>query len=179
VTSRNTADMIATLFFALSFFSFGEAVFEGHVNYPAWLRISDQSFVPYHQEIAARIGFLIVPLVLTTVLNILLIWWRPPSIPLWAVWSTLALQILMWLSTVLVQIPIQMRLSSGGYSSDLLERLIWTDFLYRKVPGYIRLAITGWMLYFAVKAEPVEASSEPPNNQMQRTKPAPATTQGD
>jgi hypothetical protein len=166
--------MIATLFFALTFFSFGAAVFEGHVNYPAWLRISDQSFVPYHRAISERIGVLIVPIVLSTVFNILLIWWRPLSIPLWAVWSTLALQTLMWVSTVLIQIPIQMRLSAGGYSGDLLQRLIWTDLLYRKVPGYIRVAITGWMLYFAVKAAPVGGSSEPPNNEMQRAKPVPA-----
>lgn len=153
--------MIATLFFALSFFSFGEAVFEGQVNYPAWLRISDQSFVTYHQAISARIGVLIVPLVLATVANILLIWWRPTSIPRWAVWSTLALQMLMWVSTVLIQIPIQLRLGSGGYSSELLQRLIWTDLLYRKVPGYIRLTITGWMLYLAIKAPSVPDPRRP------------------
>jgi hypothetical protein len=161
VTRGKTADVIVTLFFAFSFFSFGEAVFEGQVNYPAWLRISDESFVSYHQVIGARIGFLIVPLVVATVLNILLIWWRPSSIPLWAVWSTLALQALMWVSTVLIQIPIQLRLGSNGYSSELLHRLIWTDLLYRKVPGYLRLAITGGMLYFAIRAAaPAEQPAE-------------------
>lgn len=155
MTSPKARDLIATLFFALSFFSLGEGVFEGQVNYPAWLRISDQSFIAYHEAIAARIGILIVPLLLTTVVNILLIWWRPASMPVWAVWSTLALQIVMWVSTVLIQIPIQLRLGAEGYSSDLLHRLIWTDLLYRKIPGYMRLAITGWMLYLAVKAAPV------------------------
>jgi hypothetical protein len=159
VTSPKAADLIATLFFALSFFSFGAAVFEGHVNYPAWLQISDQSFVPYHRAISARIGLLIVPLALTTALNALLIWRRPASIPLWAVWVTLALQMLGWVSTVLIQIPIQMRLSSGGFSRELLERLIWTDLLYRKTPGYIRLAITGWMLHRVVKAARAEATA--------------------
>lgn len=147
---------MATLFFAFSFFSLGAGVFEGQVNYPAWLRISDQSFIPYHQAIAARIGFLVVPLVLTTVFNILLLRWRPASIPLGAVWGTLALQVVMWISTVSIQIPIQLQLGARGYSRELLERLIWTDLLYRKIPGYARLAITGWMLYRAVKAAPDE-----------------------
>lgn len=155
VESRKTADVIATLFFAFSFFSFGEGAFEGHVNYPAWLQISDQSFLSYHHAISARIGVLIVPLVLATVFNVLLLWRRPAAIPAWATWTTLALQVVMWVSTVLIQIPIQLQLGSGGHSAELLQRLIATDLLYRKVPGYIRMALTGWMLYVAVKAAPV------------------------
>ena len=151
-TTSKAGDVVATLFFMSSFFSMGAAVFEGQVNYPAWLRISDQSFIAYHQAIGARIGFLIVPLVLATVFNILLLWRRPASIPLWAVWSTLALQGAMWVSTVAIQVPIQFRLGAQGYSSELLHRLIWTDLLYRKLPGYARLAITGWMLYRVVIA---------------------------
>ena len=42
--------------------------------------LSFESFGPYHRAITARIGFLIVPLALTTLLNVLLLWWRPPSV---------------------------------------------------------------------------------------------------
>jgi hypothetical protein len=94
--------------------------------------------------------------VLTTVFNILLLRWRPASIPLGAAWSALALQVVMWVSTVSIQIPIQLRLGARGYSRELLERLIWTDLLYRKIPGYARLAITAWMLYRVVRAAPDE-----------------------
>ena len=38
------------------------------------------------------------------------------------------------------------------YSVELIQRLIWTDMLYRKVPGYVRLVIVGWMLYGVVEA---------------------------
>jgi len=151
VGKQKLQDIIATLFFAFSFFSFGEAVFEGHVNYPAWLVISDQSFQAYHQALSSRIAFLIVPLALTTVLNVLLIWWRPPCIPGWAVWTTLGLSVSGWISTLSLQIPIQMQLYAHGYSAELLQRLIWTDLLYRKIPGYIRLVIVGWMLYVCIK----------------------------
>src|SRR5688572_6522151 len=106
------AEIVLTLFFILSFFSLGEAAFEAHVNYPAWLRISDESFGPYHRAITARIGVLLVPLALTALLNILLLWWRPKPIPRWALWTTLALQVVAWLSAFLVQIPIQMQLNS-------------------------------------------------------------------
>jgi hypothetical protein len=151
VNKSKFQDLIATLFFAFSFFSSGEAAFEGHVNYPSWLVISDQSFQAYHQALSSRIAFLIVPLALTTVLNVLLIWWRPPSIPGWAVWTTLGLSLSGWISTISVQIPIQMHLYAHGYSAELLQRLIWTDLLYRKIPGYIRLVIVGWMLYTCIK----------------------------
>lgn len=88
-----------------------------------------------------------MPIAASLVLNVLLLWWRPPEIPRWAVWATLALQAVAWTSAALVQIPIQARLSADGYSRELIERLIWTDFAYRKVPAYLRLALTGWMLY--------------------------------
>jgi hypothetical protein len=140
--------LVATLFFAFTFFSFGEAVFEGHVNYPAWLHITDRaSFEGYHQALSARIGILIVPLVLSTILNAALLLWRPRAIPAWPVWVTLALMLVIWISTVSIQLPIQMQLASGGYSADRLQRLISTDLLYRKVPGYLRLLVAGWMLY--------------------------------
>jgi hypothetical protein len=70
-----------------------------------------------------------------------------------------------WLSSIFVQIPIQARLSSEGYSAELLQRLISTDLLYRKVPGYLRLVITGWMLYAVVRAACVPMESEAPNNE--------------
>jgi len=36
--ARNTLqNLTATLFFVFTFFSLGEAAFEAHVNYPAWL----------------------------------------------------------------------------------------------------------------------------------------------
>ena len=144
------ARIIATLFFIVTIFSIGEGAFESHVNYPAWLHITGPSFRSYHQAIAARIWVLIVPLVLSTILNILLVWWRPGSIPSWMVWATLGLQVVVWISTILIQIPIQVQLGSDGYSAELLQRLISTDLLYRKIPAYLRLAITGWMLYGAV-----------------------------
>ena len=151
MSNAKATDIIATLFFVMTFLGVGAAAFEGHVNYPAWAHISDESFRSYHQAVTARIGVLIVPLALSTLLNALLLWRRPPSIPLWAAWSTLALQILAWISTAMIQIPIQRSLGSGGYSNELLERLISTDLLYRKVPGYLRAAIAGWTLFSVVK----------------------------
>jgi hypothetical protein len=151
MSSAKPADVIATLFFVMTFLGVGAAAFEGHVNYPAWGRISDQSFTSYHQAVTARIGVLIVPLALSTLLNALLLWRRPPSMPLWAVWSMLALQIVAWISSVMIQVPIQRELSAAGYSSELMERLISTDLLYRKLPGYLRSAIAGWTLYRIVR----------------------------
>lgn len=138
-----------TAFFVLSFFSLGEAAFESHVNYPAWLHISDASFLAYHRQLSARIGVMLVPLATTIVLNVVLLVWPPASVTRGPLWATLALHVLMVLSTVTVQIPIQLRLGTEGYSREAIERLIWTDLWYRKLPGYIRLAITAWMLHRA------------------------------
>ena len=148
MSSSSLPAVIGTLFFVFTFFSFGEAAFEGHVNYPAWLRITDRaSFLAYHQALSSRIGVLIVPLVLSTILNAALLRWRPRAIPAWSVWLTLALMIVTWISTVSIQIPIQMQLSAEGYSLAGLQQLIATDLLYRKLPGYVRLLVASWMLY--------------------------------
>jgi hypothetical protein len=155
------ADLVLTLFLVVSFFSLGEAAFESHVNYPAWLALSGPGFVPYHRVISARIGLLIVPLVASTALNVLLLWYRPAQVPRLAVWATLVLQAVAWTSAVLVQIPIQMSLGQHGYSRELIERLIWTDLLYRRVPSHLRLLISGWMLYVVVRAARVGAGRQP------------------
>jgi hypothetical protein len=153
-TRAKSEALVATLFFTATFFSLGEAAFEAHVNYPAWLLIGDGSFRDYHRAITARIGFLLVPLAASLVLNLLLLWRRPPAIPRWSVWATLALQLVAWASAVLIQIPIQAQLSEGGYSRELIERLIRTDFAYRKVPGYLRLVLASWMLYRVATPDP-------------------------
>jgi hypothetical protein len=142
---------IGTLFFVFTFFSVGESAFEAHVNYPAWLHISDESFLAYHRALSARIGILIVPLVVSTLLTIALLFWRPRAVPAWSVWTMLVLQVVAWTSSVFIQIPIQMQLSSDGYSVDLLQRLITTDLLYRKVPSYLRLLIAIWLLFRVIE----------------------------
>jgi hypothetical protein len=70
----------------------------------------------------------------TTILTILLLWFRPGSVPRWTVWLAIVLQLVVWVSTVTIQLPIQGQLSADGLSLPLIDRLRVTSFWFRRVP---------------------------------------------
>jgi hypothetical protein len=56
------------------------------------------------------------------------------------------LQLIIWVSTVAIQLPIQMQLSRDGLSLPLIEQLIFTNWWLRKVPQIINALLFLWML---------------------------------
>jgi uncharacterized BrkB/YihY/UPF0761 family membrane protein len=60
----------------------------------------------------------------------------------------LFLNLIALVSTIAIQIPIQLELSKG-FSSELIERLISTDFVYRRIPMFL-LAIVNFTMLFRV-----------------------------
>lgn len=132
--------------FALIFYGTGAAFMEGFVNYPSWPLIGTNEFVAYHRFVSPRIlTFLVAPLVLGTVFTILMLWWRPAAIPKWAVWAAIAAQAVVWVSTVAIQVPIQIQLSANGGSAALFDRLIETNFWLRRIPYGLCTALFVWM----------------------------------
>lgn len=80
-----------------------------------------------------------------TVFTILLLWFRPAAIPVQAVWLAIALQGVVWASTVAIQVPIQIELSANGLSLPLVERLIQTNFWLRRIPYAVCAGVFLWM----------------------------------
>ena len=159
MTRTNSLDQrIVAVFFLLTFFSAGGAAVESFVNYPTWLLLDKSDFKAYHNALGPRIVWsMVVPFILSTIVNGLLFWFRPPAVPRWAVWAMLVLALIGWVATVTVQIPIQTQLGETGYSREAIERLIRTDFPMRGVPGYLRLGIAFWMLLRVLSVGPVGA----------------------
>ena len=141
---------IFVIAFALVFYGNGAAFVESFVNYSSWHLIGSDEFVAYHQFIGPRVlTFLVAPALLGTVFTVLMLWTRPAVIPLWAVWAAIAAQVIVWVSTATIQVPIQLQLSAHGLSLELIERLIRTNFWLRRIP-YAFCA--GLFLWMAVKA---------------------------
>jgi hypothetical protein len=116
------------------------------VNYASWHLIGSDEFIAYHRFISPRVlALLVAPLLLGTVFTILLLWSRPAAIPAWAVWTAIAAQAVVWVSTVTIQVPIQIQLSHQGLSVDLVERLITTNFWLRRIPYAICAGLFLWM----------------------------------
>lgn len=131
---------------ALVFYGTGAAVIESFVNYPSWHLIGADEFIAYHQFISPRVlTFLVAPLLLGTAFTILMLWSRPAAIPAWAVWTAIAAQAVVWVSTVTIQVPIQLQLSDRGLSVELIERLIETNFWLRRIPYAICAGLFLWM----------------------------------
>ncbi len=146
-TSNKTSIQLFLISFALVFYGMGASFVESFVNYPTWRLIGANEFRAYHQALGPRImGYMVIPMLITTLLTILLLWFRPAPIPQWAIWLAVVLQLIVWVSTVAIQFPIQVQLSRDGLSLPHIERLIFTNWWLRKVPQIIYALLFLWLL---------------------------------
>lgn len=136
-TSTKTSVWLFLITFALVFYGMGAAAVESFVNYPTWPLIGANEFRVYHRALSPLIiGHMVVPLMVATLLTILLLWFRPAAIPRGMIWLALGLQLVTWVSTFAIQLPIQGQLSADGLSLPLIDRLRVTSFWFRRVPHF-------------------------------------------
>jgi hypothetical protein len=88
-----------------------------------------------------------------TIFSIVLLWVRPIQIPLWAILAAVLLQLVVWVSTATIQLPIQFQLGADGLSIPAIERLIFTNLWFRKVPQVITSALFIWMMYKVLRSK--------------------------
>lgn len=151
--------------FALVFYGMGASFVESFVNYPTWRLVGPAEFLNFHQTLGPLIvGFMVIPLITATVLTILLLWFRPAAIPAWMLWVSLGLQLLVWASTVIFQLPIQFELSNTGLSIAAVDRLLYTNLWFRRPPALLNNILFLWMMARLLKtahSEPFNATTEP------------------
>lgn len=136
------------LTFALVFYFTGAAFIESFVNYPSWRHIGASDFVAYHHSLSVGVvAFLVAPGLLGALGTVLMLWRRPVEIPRWSVWVAIGLQATIWVSTALIQIPMQMEFSSSGFSEQRLSSLIVSNFWLRRIPGLIMVTLFVWMMH--------------------------------
>ena len=146
-TSTKTSVWLFLITFTLVFYGMGAASVESFVNYPTWLLIGANEFRAYHRALSPLIiGYMVIPLLVATISTILLLWLRPASIPRWMVWLAIVLQLVVWVSTVTIQLPIQGQLSADGLSLPLIDRLRVTNFWLRRVPYTANALLFLWMM---------------------------------
>ena len=146
-TSNKTSIWLFLIAFALVFYGMGASFVESFVNYPTWRLIGANEFRAYHQALSPLvIGYMVIPMLITTIMTMLLLWYRPAPLPQWAIWLAVVLQLIVWVSTAAIQLPIQMQLSRDGLSLPLIERLIFTNWWLRKVPQIINAFLFLWLM---------------------------------
>jgi hypothetical protein len=144
---------IFLLAFSLIFYANGAGFIESFVNYPSWRLIGSTEFLRYHQFIGPRvIAFLVGPAFTASVLTVAMLRYRPAPIPLWSVWIAVALQVIIWVSTAAIQIPIQVEFGSTGFSEDRVAWLISSNFWLRRIPNALTAGLFLWMMHKVVSA---------------------------
>ncbi len=148
------------LMFALVFYVAGAAFVQSFVNYPTWNLIGAVDFKWYHQAMGSLIIWVMVlPWFVEILLTVLLFWLRPQTIPRRAVAVALILNLIALASTIMIQLPIQNRLSDYGPSPELLERLLATDPI-RWIPLILKMPLYLWMMYVVARTSGSESREE-------------------
>lgn len=138
-----TSAWVFIFFIILAFYSLGAGLIESFVNYPLWYLLGTTDvWTRYHQGLSAWIIPLLAfpTLLFQLIVNVLLIFFRPAAVSRASVYFSLVLLLVVIISSLVIQIPIQFQLSQG-YSRELVDRLIVTDLWMRIAVGIVRCVV--------------------------------------
>jgi hypothetical protein len=139
------------VYILLAFYVFGGGIVNSLVAYKTWRAVGANEFPAFHQiDSSLIVPLFVVFYMLTFIPQVLLFWFRPLVISKWLVWVALFLNVITLVSTITIQIPIQVELDKK-LSLELIDRLISTDLIYRKIPMLLMAGINFTMLYKVVK----------------------------
>ncbi len=148
---NKVSSIVFSIYILLSFYVFGGGIVNSLVAYRTWRWVGEAEFPKFHHvDSELIIPFFVIIFFLSFIPQILLFWFRPTAIPRWMVFLALLFNLITLASTIIIQIPIQIKLDQA-FSLDLIEKLISTDMLWRRIPMFL-LAITNFsMLYIVVR----------------------------
>ncbi|MEP7197097.1 MAG: hypothetical protein ABI851_11315 [Saprospiraceae bacterium] len=146
----NISSLIFSIYILISFYVFGGGVINSLVSYRTWRWVGAEEFPKFHHvDSELIIPLFVVFFFLSFIPQILLFWFRPIVIPKWMIFLALFFNLITLVSTITVQIPIQTKLDQA-FSLELIEKLISTDLIWRRILMLL-LAITNFsMLYIVV-----------------------------
>ena len=143
--------IVFSVYMLLAFYVFGGGIVNSLVAYKTWRAVGPNEFPEFHHiDSALIIPLFVVFFFLSFIPQILLFWFRPMVIPRWLVWLALLFNFITLVSTITIQIPIQVELDKY-FSLELIEKLISTDFMYRRIPMLLLAIVNFIMLYKVVK----------------------------
>lgn len=142
-----------TLVFTLVFYVAGASFIQSFVNYPTWHLIGPDTFQAYHNAMSSRIiQFMVLPWFVEIILTFALMRFRPSSIPLPLIEFAQTFNLIALVSTIFVQIPIQMQLGESGLSPQALDKLIESDPI-RWASLVLKVVLYVWMMLRVINAK--------------------------
>ena len=115
------------------------------VQYPSFSRVAPTSFVDFHAHHSATITFVVAPLMIGETVSAVAFLWVPLDVQTtWQIWSGIALLVVTWGSTFLVQVPLHEKLA-GGFDEAAWRSLVTTNWV-RTLAWSARAAlVTVWL----------------------------------
>lgn len=120
------------------------------VHYPLFAMVGENGYAAYQTSHMSRITYIVAPVMLAelgTAAYFAFVNYEPIDAKLF--WFGLALAVLIWISTALVQSPIHGRLAKK-FDNDLVGKLVLTNW-FRTILWTIRGALVLWMVYVKIK----------------------------
>src|SRR5688572_587659 len=110
-SNNKISGIVFSVYIFLAFYSFGGGIVNSLVAYPTWRWVGANEFPKFHQvDSSLIIPLFVVPTFLTFIPLILLFWFRPKVISKWMVGLALVFKMIALVSTITIQIPIQIEL---------------------------------------------------------------------
>lgn len=149
-TKSKLSTTVFSVYILLAFYVFGGGIVNSLVAYKTWRAVGEAEFPKFHAiDSSLIIPLFVVFFFLSFIPQILLFWFRPMIIPKSLVWMAFICNLVTLVSTIAIQIPIQTALAKG-FSAELIERLISTDLMFRRIPMFLMAIVNFVMLYRVV-----------------------------
>jgi len=148
---NNLSNIVFPVYILVTFYVFGGGIVNSLVGYRTWRAVGANEFPQFHQtDSSLIIPLFVVFFFFSFIPQVLLFWFRPMIISKWLVWLALLFNLIALISTIVIQIPIQSELDKR-FSLELIDRLISTDMIYRRIPMLLMAIINFIMLFKVVK----------------------------
>ena len=123
---------------------FGAILIVQVVHYPLFSGVGAERWAAYEAAHQTRITWVVGPAMLLELgTAVALVWMRPTGLPLWMLWSGLALVGVIWASTAFVQVPLHNTLMVG-FDGDAHARRVGTNWI-RTAAWTLRTGLVLWM----------------------------------
>ncbi len=120
------------------------------VHYPLLDGIGSSEFCRYEQRHRTLTTWVVgPPMLLEAATAILFVWYAPPNIPAWSIWTGLVLVGVVWGSTAWLQIPCHESLSNR-FNTVAQQRLVLTNWL-RTIAWSARAGMLLWLTWIMIR----------------------------
>jgi len=136
----------------LCFFCTGASWMLQFVAYPTYQLVGQNEFVPYHVDFGKRmLPVTVIPMVLTCLGLIGLLFVRPAAAPQWAALVTAACGVIILVTTIAFEVPKHLALDKDGKSDTLIAGLV-RDNIPRTLAWTVASVVAAYMVLLVIQA---------------------------